>query len=62
MNLLGCKKNKTKYDVQVKAVKPNKIVTVARVSSYERAEEIRNGLTAIGFEAIISWKNYDGDI
>lgn len=44
------------YDVQIKAVKPKKVVTVARCSTLERAQEVRDQLTAIGFEVLLSWK------
>jgi hypothetical protein len=60
--MFGRKNKKKTYDVQVKAVKPSKVVTIARVGSYERAAEIRDGLTAIGFEVMVSWKHYDGEI
>jgi hypothetical protein len=60
--MFGRKNKKKTYDVKVKAVKPSKVVTIARVSSYERAMEIRDGLTAIGFEVMVSWKHYDGEI
>jgi hypothetical protein len=61
--MFGQKNKKKTYDVQVKAVKPkNKMVTIARVGSYERAAEIRDGLTAIGFEVMVSWKHYDSEI
>lgn len=57
------RKNKKKtYDVQVKAWKPKRVVTIARVSTYERAAEIRDGLTAIGFEVMISWKRDENDV
>jgi len=44
------------YDVQIKAVKPKKVVTVARFSTLERAKEVRDKLTDIGFEVLLSWK------
>jgi hypothetical protein len=44
------------YDVQVKAIKPNKVVTIGRFITLKRAQEVRDQLTAIGFEVIVSWK------
>jgi hypothetical protein len=44
------------YDVQIKAVKPKKVVTVARFTTLERAQEVRDQLTTIGFEVLLSWK------
>lgn len=44
------------YDVQIKAVKPKKVVTIARFTTLERAKEVRDKLTDIGFEVLLSWK------
>lgn len=44
------------YDVQIKAVKPNKVVTVAQFEDQDGARECAAGLTALGFQTIVSSK------
>lgn len=46
------------YDVQVGAYVfgRKRVVSIARVTSYERAQELMDGLLALGFRAMIHWK------
>jgi len=44
------------YDVLTRAVKPARVVTVARVGSLARAREVAEDMRRIGFEVIIEWK------
>lgn len=45
------------FDVQVKAWKPRKVVTIARFSTLEDARDCVAGLTALGFEAILTYED-----
>lgn len=44
------------YDVQIKAIKPSKVVTVARFQSLDDARECVRSMTEIGFQPIVTWK------
>lgn len=43
------------YEIQVKAHKPNKVVTIAKFSALEDAQEVRDQLTDIGFQVILHY-------
>lgn len=43
------------YEIQVKAFKPNKIVTIAKFTALEDAQEVRDQLTDIGFQVILHY-------
>lgn len=44
------------YDVQLKAIKPNKVVTVARFDDLGKARECVAGLATFGFQATLSYQ------
>jgi len=48
-----------RYEVQIKAVKPRRVVTIARFSTLGKARACMTGLMALGFMPVISHKNDD---
>lgn len=45
------------FDVQIKAIKPRRVVTVARFGTLEQARDCAAGMRALGFQAIVHYKD-----